>query len=164
MAVVAVPKALRKSAEQHLADAKAIPVEGIEVIGPAKQFNGSEWFVNVRCLHCGKQKWIRKNLIKKTTHCGCQSLRNRRKEKEMKETPKMDTTKVELTEDQKKEIDKTLGHEETVTVPRRLAEAMAKQLQALWCETPFWEMPPVIFERLKSETEALYKSLNGVKK
>lgn len=149
-----------KSPEQHLADAKAMSVSGIEVIGPAKQFNGSEWFVNVRCLNCGKQKWIRKNALKKTTHCGCLNLR-KRKDKEMKETPKMDTSTVELTDAQKKEIDTLLEKEETVTVPRRFVVSIAEQLKESWGLVDFYKLSPKEFNQLVTETIEVYEALNG---
>ena len=153
---------IAKTPEQHLADAKAMEVSGIEVIGPAKQFKGQGWFVNVRCLNCGKQKWIRKNLLTRTTSCGCIAKR-KRKEKEVKEYIPPVEEKVQLTEEQKEIIDSVfdLADEQpkTVNVSRRLALAMASQTQTIWTECKFWELPPALFNDLVADTQELYNAL-----
>ena len=150
-----------KTPEQHLADAKAMSVSGIEVIGPAKQFNGQGWFVNVRCLNCGKQKWIRKTLLTKTTSCGCLAKRNR-KEKEMKEFHPPVEEKVQLSAEQKEVIDAVFelaSEQKKVSVSRRLALAMASQAQAIWIDSKFWELPPALFKDLIANTQELYNAL-----
>ena len=152
---------IAKTPEQHLADAKDMKLTGIEVIGPAKQFNGQGWFVNVRCLNCGKQKWIRKTLLTKTTSCGCLSKRNR-KEKEMKEFHPPVEEKVQLSAEQKEVIDAVFelaSEQKKVSVSRRLALAMASQAQAIWIDSKFWELPPALFKDLIANTQELYNAL-----
>ena len=152
---------IAKTPEQHLADAKAMKLTGIEVIGPAKQFNGQGWFVNVRCLNCGKQKWIRKTLLTKTTSCGCLAKRNR-KEKEMKEFHPPVEEKVQLSAEQKEVIDAVFelaSEQKKVSVSRRLALAMASQAQAIWIDSKFWELPPALFKDLIANTQELYNAL-----
>lgn len=154
-----------KDPEQHLAEAKAVPVEGIEVIGPAKLFGGSTWYVVVRCLHCGTEKWVSKSALTRTKHCGCLSKRGRpKKESNTTKEKKVEQEKVVLTEEQKKEIDKTFGHEETVTIPRRLAEMLAREMRARWSECVFHELPPKIFNDLVKDTIAIYEAMNGAKR
>lgn len=138
---------IAKTPEQHLADAKAMKVTGIEVIGPAKQFNGQGWFVNVRCLNCGKQKWVRKSLLTKTTSCGCISKRKGAEVTEQQDT--VTKSAFELPE----------GQEKTVSVSRRLVLAMASQAQTMWSDCKFWELPPALFNSLIADTQELYNAL-----
>ena len=152
---------IAKTPEQHLADAKAMKLTGIEVIGPAKQFNGQGWFVNVRCLNCGKQKWIRKTLLTKTSSCGCLAKRNR-KEKEMKEFHPPVEEKVQLSAEQKEVIDAVFelaSEQKKVSVSRRLVLAMASQAQTMWSDSKFWELPPALFNSLIADTQELYNAL-----
>ena len=152
---------IAKTPEQHLTDAKAMKLTGIEVIGPAKQFNGQGWFVNIRCLNCGKQKWIRKTLLAKTTSCGCLAKRNR-KEKEMKEFHPPVEEKVQLSAEQKEVIDAVFelaSEQKKVSVSRRLALAMASQAQTMWSDCKFWELPPALFNSLIADTQELYNAL-----
>ena len=152
----------RKDIVTHENDVKNMKLEGIEYIGPMKWFKDSPIIhANVRCLNCGKTKWVPKNKLQTTRSCGCMkggrslaSIKHREKIKHEKE-------KVELTEAQKQTIDEMLkeSKNEGLKISRRLVLAMAAQTQLLWNEGNFWDLPPAIFKDLISNTQEIYNAL-----
>lgn len=170
--------AFAKTPEQHLADAMSWKLNGLKVIGPAKQFkDGAQWFVLCECLSCGKQQWLPKTKLRHLTHCGCQkhSLRKKTKPEPVKLTKEQkDTIDMELKRDKfeeepvvetKRLIDilEMKIQNESVNVPRRLVLAMAGTIQSNWEAEPFWKLPPALFKALIKDTTEIYEALNGVK-
>ena len=167
--------AFAKTPEQHLADAMGWKLNGLKVIGPAKQFkDGAQWFINCECLSCGKHQWLPKTKIRHMTHCGCQKHSLRKKVKpepvaltqEQKDTIDMELSrnKPEQDPETKRLIDileKKL-ESESINVPRRLALGMAGMIKSNWEDCRFWEMPPALFNALIKDTVEIYEALNGV--
>lgn len=161
-----------KTAEQHLADAMTWKLDGLKVIGPAKQFKDNPaWFILCECLSCGKQQWLQKTKLRYITHCGCQKYSLRKKVK---------PEKVELTEAQKEVIDMELNKDKNVnermidvlekklnsdrvSVPRRLILGLAGNTKKMWTEEDIWNMPPALFNTLINDTIEIYEALNGAK-